>query len=178
MGNELNGQRINDILKSFTVFHCLLISTCVNFFVCSLKLVKFHRKTNSFRCAEPPKMCFCSLWVFLSQISAAFVMVHVLASPLTLRLIESVSRRVQKDMEKAVIYFNYFTFQTSSNISFEAIHPRIWHWLKKHSNEALVFFKTLTFPWRFSWTSNCCGLKPKKLLTFRKTTQKSFSSAT
>lgn len=51
-------------------------------------------------------------------------------------------------MKKAVIYFNYFAFQTSSNISFEAIHPRIWHWLKKHLNEALVFLK---FSWRFSY---------------------------
>ena len=43
-------------------------------------------------------------------------------------------------MEKAVIYFNYFAFQTSSNIfSFEAIHPKVWHWLKKHLNEALDF---------------------------------------
>jgi hypothetical protein len=46
-------------------------------------------------------------------------------------------------MKKAVIYFNYFAFQTSSNIEtilFKAIHPKIWHWLKKHSNEALVFW--------------------------------------
>lgn len=126
-------RRINDILKSFTVstfrwFFLVLVSKSRLIFRKVYKLIYV-----------PPKLCSCSLWVFLSQINAAFVMVHVLASKRGVFNKFSTERRVQRNMEKAVIYFNYFAFQTSSSILCDFSHPRIWHWLKKHLNEALVF---------------------------------------